>query len=130
MTTELYCLAWAVVLGLLHIIIAANARTLELGFKWNASARDGEIPKLSVLTGRLQRAQANFFETFPLFATAVLLAAVTDSLSAYSYWGAILYLVARVVYLPLYALGIPVIRSIVWLISVAGLLLILLPLIF
>lgn len=130
MTTELYCLAWAVVLGLFHIIIAANARTLELGFKWNASARDGETPPLSVLAGRLQRAQANFFETFPLFATAVLIAVVADALSIYSYWGAVLYLGARIIYLPLYALGIPFIRSIVWLVSIAGLLMILLPLVF
>jgi uncharacterized MAPEG superfamily protein len=130
MTSELYCLAWAVILGLLHIIIAAQVRTGELGYRWNASARDGETPPLSALAGRLQRAQANFFETFPLFAAAVLMAVLANELSAYSKWGSIIYLVARVVYFPLYALGIPVIRSIVWLISILGLLMILLPLIF
>jgi uncharacterized MAPEG superfamily protein len=130
MTIELICLAWSVVLGLVHILVAANARTLELGLKWNMSARDGETPPLSPLSGRLARAQANFFETFPLFATAVFLAVLTNELSLFSYWGSIVYLAARVIYFPLYALGIPLIRSLVWLVSVFGLLMVLLPIVF
>ncbi len=130
MSVELNCLAWSVVLGLIHILAAGNARTLDLGPKWNMGPRDGETKPLSPLTGRLLRAQSNFFETFPLFAASILMAVMTDSLSAYSYWGAILYLAARVIYLPLYAFGIPVIRSIVWLVSIAGLLMVLLPFLF
>ena len=130
MTVELICLAWSVILGLVHILVAGNARTLELGAKWNMGARDGEVAPSSPLTGRLLRAQSNFFETFPLFATAILLAAVTDNSGVYSYWGAIMYLTARVIYFPLYAFGIPVIRTIVWLISIAGLLMVLLPVMF
>lgn len=61
MNLELFCLAWAVILGLVHIILAGHVRTKELGLTWNVSARDGELPKLSVLAGRLARAQANFF---------------------------------------------------------------------
>lgn len=130
MAIELICLAWSVILGLVHILAAANARTLELGIKWNMSARDNETPPLSPLAGRLARAQANFFETFPLFATAVFLVVYTNELSAFSYWGSILYLTARVIYFPLYALGIPLIRSLVWLVSIFGLLMVLLPVIF
>lgn len=121
------CLAWSVILGLVHILAAGHARTLELGSKWNMGSRDGEIAPLSPFTNRLLRAQSNFFETFPLFATSILMVALTDNLSAYSYWGAIIYLVARLIYLPLYALGIPIIRSIVWLVSITGLLMVLLP---
>lgn len=127
MAIELTCLAWAVVLGLLHILVAGNARTKELGNKWNVSARDGVIPPLSPLVGRLLRAQSNFFETFPLFATAVLIVATTHTFSSYSYWGAIIYLIARVIYFPLYAFGIPVVRTLVWLVSIVGLLLVLVP---
>lgn len=130
MSVELICLAWSVILGLIHILAAANAKTFELGAKWNMSARDGDPAKLSPLTGRLLRAQSNFFETFPLFVASVLMVVMTDNLSTYSYWGAIVYLVARIIYLPLYAFGIPVIRSIVWLVSIAGLLMILLPFMF
>ena len=130
MAIELTCLAWAVILGLLHIFIAANLRTKELGIEWNMSPRDGEDKTTSVLVERLYRAQANFFETFPLFAAAVLLVAVTQNYTVYSQLGAIVYLVARVIYFPLYALGIPVARSLVWITSIVGLLLVLAPLLF
>lgn len=40
-------------------------------------------------------------------------------------WGCWLYLLARIVYVPLYAAGIPVLRTLVWMVSVAGLVLIL-----
>ena len=130
MTVEFICLAWSVLLGLVHILIAGQARTKELGLKWNAGARDGVQPSLSPITNRLLRAQANFFETFPLFTAAILITSTTQLYSVYSHWGAILYLIARVVYLPLYAYGIPYIRSIVWMISLIGILLVLCPLIF
>jgi len=130
MNIELLCLGWAVILGLVHIILASHFRTKELGVTWNMSARDGELPPLSLLVGRLYRAQANFFETFPLFAAAVLVAAVSQSFNAYTHWGALIYLIARAVYLPLYAYGIPKIRTLVWLVSILGLLLVLLPVLF
>ena len=130
MTIELICLAWAVILGLVHILVAGHVRTKQFGTKWNMSARDGASPALSAFADRLFRAQANFFETFPLFAAAVLIVAVTQSFSVYSYWGSLLYLIARVVYFPLYAFGVPVVRTIVWLISMLGLLLVLLPTLF
>lgn len=125
MTLELHCLAWAIILGLAHIVIAGNARTKELGVKWNMGARDEKTQDLSPMTERLLRAQSNFFETFPLFASAVLIVAVSQTYSAYSYWGCLIYLLARIIYLPLYAFGIPVVRTIVWLISILGLLMVL-----
>lgn len=127
MTVELYCLAWAIILGFVHILIADGVRTKELGIKWNLGARDEKAQNLNPLTQRLLRAQSNFFETFPLFASAVLIVAVSHNYSAYSYWGSLIYLLARVVYLPIYALGIPVIRTIIWLCSIVGLLMVLLP---
>ena len=93
-------------------------------------ARDADPAPLTPLMGRLIRAQSNFFETFPLFAAAILMVAITHTFSRYSYWGAFLYLTARTIYLLLYIFGIPVIRSIVWAFSFAGLLMVLLPLIF
>ena len=130
MTFELNCLAWAIILGLAHILFAGNARTMELGVKWNTGARDEKVKALSPITGRLLRAQANFFETFPLFASAVLIVAVSNNYSSYSHYGCMIYLAARILYFPLYAFGIPVVRTIVWLLSVIGLLLVLIPAMF
>ncbi|MBE3023206.1 MAPEG family protein [Janthinobacterium sp. GW458P] len=122
MTPELTMLACTLVLALLQILLPALLRTLETGPQYNMGTRDSAGPPVGKVTGRLQRAQANLFETLPLFATAVLIVHVTAQESALTLYGAALYLAARVLYLPLYAFGIPVVRTLVWCVSVAGLL--------
>jgi uncharacterized MAPEG superfamily protein len=124
-TTELTYLAWALVLAIGQIMLAAVVRTQQYGLKWNAGPRDADVPPPKPLAGRLQRAQQNLFETLPLFAAAVLIAvAAQKDGSALTIWGSRLYVWGRVVYVPLYALGVPFIRSLVWLVSLAGLLLV------
>ncbi len=124
MTPELTMLACTLILALLQILLPALFRTLETGPDYNMGARDSAGPPVGKITGRLQRAQANLFETLPLFAAAVLIAHVTAQESALTLYGAALYLAARVLYLPLYAFGIPVVRTLVWCVSIAGLLMI------
>jgi len=125
MTTELTLLAWTLVLALVQIMLTANLRTAETGIQYNASARDGEAPPPRPVTARLQRAQANLFETLPLFIGAVLIAHVSGSEGDLTLWGCWMYLVARIIYVPLYAAGIPYVRSLVWLVSLAGLVMVL-----
>jgi uncharacterized MAPEG superfamily protein len=125
MTTELTLLAWTLVLALVQIMLTANLRTAETGIQYNASARDGEAPPPRPVTARLQRAQANLFETLPLFIGAVLIAHVSGSEGDLTLWGCWMYLVARIIYIPLYATGIPYVRSLVWLVSLAGLIMVL-----
>ncbi|MDY0960776.1 MULTISPECIES: MAPEG family protein [Massilia] len=125
MTTELALLAWTLVLALVQILLPSTLRTQETGAQYNMSARDDAAPPPRPVTARLQRAQANLFETLPLFAAAVLIAHVSGTHGALTLWGCWLYLLARIVYVPLYAAGIPVLRTLVWLVSVAGLVLIL-----
>lgn len=125
MTPELYILAGTLVLALVQILAAAGARTSELGIKWNAGARDGEAPPPGLLAGRLIRAQANLFETLPLFAAAVIIAHVTGQDGWLTFIGAHLYFFARLLYVPLYAFGVPYVRSMVWGVSLVGLVLIL-----
>ena len=125
MPIELYLLGAAAVLGLVHILWAVNVKTAQYGTRWNMGARDAEMPPLKPLAGRLARAQANFFETFPLFAAVLLGALAADRLGWKTELGAHLYLWARLIYLPLYAAGIPKVRTLVWLVSLAGLVLVL-----
>lgn len=125
MTTELTYLAAALVLALVQIFLPAGARTLEFGSKWNAGARDQTPESHNPVVGRLERAQSNLYETLPLFIGAVLIAHVTGAESVLTLWGAALYFWARVAYVPLYAFGVPYIRSLVWLVSLAGLIMIL-----
>jgi uncharacterized MAPEG superfamily protein len=129
MTTELLMLALSVVLGFVHIIVSATATTGQYGCKWNLSARDDEMPPLRGIAGRLQRALHNFLETFPLFAVAVLIADATNRHGWLAFWGSQIYFYARVIYLPLYAAGLPVVRTLVWLVATLGIVMVLLGLI-
>ena len=124
MTPELTALAWTLVLAIVQVFLASGLRTQETGLPYGMSARDGPAPPPKPVTGRAQRAQQNLFETLPLFAAAVLIAHVAGREGAVTAWAAWIYLAARVVYLPLYALGIPYVRSLVWLVSLAGLILV------
>lgn len=126
MTAELLLLAWTLVLALVQILLVSSLRTQETGTAYNVSARDGEAPPPRPVTARLQRAQANLFETLPLFAAAVLIAHVSGSEGTLTRYGCWMYLLARIVYVPLYAAGIPVLRSLVWMVSLAGLVMVLL----
>lgn len=116
-------LALSALLGVVHIILAAQGSNLQRGMIYNGGPRDEAKPPLSGIPGRLDRASRNFQETFPLFA-ALLLAAMLREVSDWrTVWGAWLYLGARVVYLPLYAAGVFLWRSLVWNVALAGILL-------
>jgi uncharacterized MAPEG superfamily protein len=128
MTPELLMLALSVVLGLVHIIVSAIATTHQYGSKWNLSARDAPMPALQIVAGRLNRALHNFLETFPLFAVAVLIADATNRHGWLAVWGSQMYFYARVLYLPIYAAGLPVVRTVVWGVATLGIVMVLLDL--
>ena len=113
-------LALSVVLGIVQIIVASHAASLQRGYRWTASPRDEQAPPLRGVAGRLDRALRNFLETFPLFAAVVLAAQVLDAHNALTEWGARLYFWGRVAYVPLYVAGIPLIRSLVWNVATIG----------
>jgi uncharacterized MAPEG superfamily protein len=125
--TETTMLLWSVVLGLVQIAIAAMAGSNDLGLPYNLSSRDEPPPKpLSKTAGRLLRAVNNFRETFGLFAASVIVVVLLHRQSQGSALGAELYFWARVIYVPIYAFGIPVIRTIVWTVSIIGIVMVLL----
>ena len=127
MTTELSVLAWGCLLGIIHIFIAVRFKTRQYGSKWNVGARDEALPPPDPMVGRLARAQANFFETFPMMAAAILIVTAAALESRWTAIGALLWLGARLVYLPLYAAGVPVVRTIVFLLSIVGIAMVLRP---
>jgi uncharacterized MAPEG superfamily protein len=127
MTTELSVLAWGCVLALVHIFVAVRFKTRQYGTKWNVGARDEELAPPQPIVGRLARAQANFLETFPVMAAAILVVTAADLEGRWTAIGALLWLGARIVYLPLYAAGVPVVRTIAFLASIVGIALVLRP---
>jgi uncharacterized MAPEG superfamily protein len=129
MTFELRILALSVVLGLVQIVLASHAASLQRGYLWTAGSRDEAVPPLTGIAGRLERALRNFIETFPLFAAAVLIAHVTNTHSSMTEWGVQLYFGARVAYLALYAAGVFLLRSLVWNVATLGIAMVLLSLV-
>ncbi|MDP9162908.1 MAG: MAPEG family protein [Pseudomonadota bacterium] len=127
MTTELNVLAWGCLLALVHILAAAHVRTRQYGTKWNMGARDEDLPPPTPLVGRLTRAQANFFETFPIAIAAILIIHAAHLETRWTALGALVWLAARAIYLPLYTWGVPVVRSLAFTASLVGLAMILWP---
>jgi uncharacterized MAPEG superfamily protein len=127
MTAELTALAWGCVLAFVHIFAAVRVKTRQYGSRWNMGARDEVLPPPEPLVGRLARAQANFFETFPIAAAAILIVTIAGRTDAWTAIGSFVWLGARIVYLPLYAFGFPYVRTLVFLVSVLGIAMILAP---
>ena len=126
MTLELKMLALSIVLGLVQIVLASHAASLQRGYAWTASSRDASVPMLTGVAGRLERALRNFVETFPLFAAAVLTAHAAGTHSWMTEWGVQLYFWARVSYVAFYAAGVFLVRSLVWNVAALGIVLLLL----
>jgi uncharacterized MAPEG superfamily protein len=129
MTLELKILALSIVLGLVHIVLASHAASLQRGYLWTASSRDASVPALTGPAGRLARALQNFVETFPLFAAAVLVTHTAATHSWMTEWGVQLYFWGRIFYLVSYSAGVFLLRSLVWNIATLGIVLVLLSLV-
>src|SRR5258707_14059973 len=128
MRPEFTMLALAAVLGLFHLMIAARTGTRHRGLKWNVGARDAPSPPVGPVAGRLERAYRNFMETFPFLAVAVLLLGLLGRHNWATVWGSETYLAARILYLPLYGLGVPVLRTLVWVVATLSVVLLLVAL--
>lgn len=120
--TELLMLVWSSLLGIAHLLAVAQFSRQQYGLKWVGSARDEPRPPLTGLGGRLERAYRNFLETFPYFVAAVAVVSLSGAADRVSAWGAVAYFAGRLVYVPLYAAGVPVIRGLVWNIPTVGIL--------
>jgi uncharacterized MAPEG superfamily protein len=123
---EIQMLCWSAVLGLLQLVIATTLSVKDIGLPYAAGPRDAAPPQVKIITARFLRAFANFRETFVYFAVAVLLVTLSNKTSATTALGAQLYFWARLVYVPVYAAGIPFARTAIWTISIVGLVMVLL----
>jgi len=122
---EVRMLCWAMVLGLAQLVVATTLATKDQGLAYNLSPRDLPPPSVGKLAARMLRAFSNFKETFVFFAAAILAVMLTSRNNATSALGAQLYFWARLTYVPVYAAGIPALRTMVWAVSVAGIIMVL-----
>ena len=127
MTPELQYLVYGVILLIVHTLVQATFSDLSKGVGWALGPQD-ETREQSVTAARIQRALRNYLETFPAFIALALILAVTETGNGTSALGAAVYFWARIAYIPAYASGVPLVRSVAWFASLAGLAMMLLPL--
>ncbi len=120
MTPDLWTLVATVGLAVLQVTLASIAAKRQTGMRWALSPRDNPI-ELTGMAARLARAQANLYESLPLFATLVLVAHVAGEADRWTHMGAQLYFWSRLFYVPAYASGLPLLRTAFWTLSIAGL---------
>jgi uncharacterized MAPEG superfamily protein len=123
MSPALTLLIWSVALAFFQMLLAAMAATLQVGLPKLAGNRD-DLPALKGWAGRAQRAHHNMLESLVLFAVLVLAAEVTSKDDSIIRLGAQLFFWARLLYAVVYVAGVPWLRTAVWGVSVAGMILI------
>lgn len=121
---ELQVVALAAILFLIQMLLAGGIRFMTFGMGWAAGPRDTTPGAVSVRGQRADRAFRNMAETFPVFAAlaiAVVVAGLADGLTEL---GAKVYIIARVLYLPAYVFHVPMLRSAIWGVALAGILMV------
>jgi uncharacterized MAPEG superfamily protein len=113
LSVEGWVLAWAGLLAAAQLVLMAVPANLQVGTRYLVSPRD-EPRALSGVTARLERAFKNHVEGLVLFTVAVVVVTLAEASSPLTEGCAMAYLAARVVYVPLYAFGIPWLRSLAW----------------
>ncbi|MEO1640118.1 MAG: MAPEG family protein [Pseudomonadota bacterium] len=127
MTPELQYLVYAVILLIAHIFLQATLSDLSKGIGWALGPQD-EAREQNVVAGRVQRALRNYLENLPAFMALALVLAVTERGTETTALGAAIWFWARVAYVPAFASGLPLVRSVAWFVSLGGLAMMVLPL--
>ncbi|WP_342360330.1 MAPEG family protein [Terrarubrum flagellatum] len=126
-TTEISVLGWSVLLLLVQIVAQTLSLVKDAGLGYAMSPRDAN-PAITDLTKRLTHALRNFAETYAAFVGLALALVVTGKAGGLGATGALVWFWARVIYVPLFAIGVPGLRTAVWTVSIVGLVLMLIRL--
>jgi uncharacterized MAPEG superfamily protein len=117
--SELACLELSVLLWLAHVLVQAFAGNAEFGLEYLLSPRDGQPPAKGVACGRATRALNNYIESLVPFVALALALVATGKAGGL---GATIWIIARILYLPSYVMGVTYVRTALWGISAVGLL--------
>jgi uncharacterized MAPEG superfamily protein len=116
--SELTCLVLSLLMWLAHIVVQGVFATSSLGTDYLSTPRDENKQPRGNMFPRATRALHNYTENFVPFVAADLGLIVTNHTGG---WGATIWILMRIIYLPLYLTGVNPGRTIVWIISVIGL---------
>ncbi len=123
--SELACLELSVVLWIAHVLVVAGVAEFALSLAYLVSPRDKPPTPKGLLYGRAQRALTNYVESFTAFAALDL--AFLFLHQSGGIWPTV-WIVARIVYLPLYVFGVIYVRSLAWGVSLLAIVIMLIRL--
>jgi uncharacterized MAPEG superfamily protein len=127
MSFELTMLLWSAILTLVQMVVAAFGRMLRVGLPTLVGNRE-RMPPLTGWAGRAERAHRNMLESLVVFAVLVLITEITNHNNWLTGLGSELFVGGRLAYAIIYIVGVPWLRTAVWIVSMAGLIVILLQL--
>ena len=123
MKPELNLLVWAVALTVVQVLVAVMGAFGQVGLMKLVGNRE-DMPKLMGWAGRAERAHVNMVINLGLFTALVLVAIVAGKTNATTLLGAQLFFWSRVAYAIIYVAGIIWLRTLSWVVSIIGLVLI------
>jgi len=119
--TEMVMLGISVMLLLAQLFLQSVSSALEVGGEYKAGSRDDVRVVRGQIAGRAERAFRNLLETYPAFVALALALVVTGRNGGYGALCAEVWVVARILYVPLYLFHIPFARSLAWFVSIFAL---------
>jgi uncharacterized MAPEG superfamily protein len=119
--SELTCLELSVVLWVVHVVVQAGVGNLELPFGYLFTSRDKPAAASGLVFGRATRALGNYVENLTPFVALALALIVTQRTGGAGALGATIWILARIVYIPVYLFGVVYVRTAIWGISIVGL---------
>ena len=119
---ELTCLELSVILWVAHVLTQALTARGEFGDDYLFSPRDTKVSPKGLNVGRASRALHNYIENLVPFVGMDLALIATQHTGGL---GATIWIIARIIYLPVYMMGTKYVRTACWLVGVVGLLMML-----
>jgi uncharacterized MAPEG superfamily protein len=119
--SELTCLELSVALWLVHVLVQATVGNIELPIGYLLTSRDKPAAARGSLFGRATRALANYVENLTPFVAVALALIVTQRTGGSGALGATIWILARIVYIPIYLFDVIYARTAVWALSIVGL---------
>ena len=128
MSVEFQALVGAVVVLFFLLVFQGSLIPISKGLMWGLGSRNEQKPD-TALEGRARRTIANHMESLAVFTPLVLAVEVYNLSNGLTETGAWLFVGARALFAPVYLIGLPFIRSLVWGVATLGLVLFAIPVI-
>lgn len=115
-------LSWivaAIALYYIGLFIPSGLKVSIKGVAWGFGPQDDQ-PADTLYLGRARRAHENIKENLPVFLAVATLTIVTGTSDA-ALTGAMIWVIARALFLPLYLVGVPWLRTLAFGFSLIGL---------